>query len=592
MKRFNNARRTLRIALLALVGALTFGSCTKVDDTLGGNLIPDNQQMRAGYVTIDGRTKTIDGLNPRKYVETRLFKTDSVISSNISYGYFGAQINDTLGERTAGFLTQMVSYYTVPEGYFGYMPIFDSAQLLLSISSFGRDTLTEQHFAVYEILSNDYITKKEKNDTTFYLNFTPDESTVNTQKPLFRFTLGGEGKYPSTTTAVTMTPTDEGRDYIKRLMLQKEGEKYYNDYTIYTNDSLEYFLEEFPGLYIAPDPDPQYALTKQGSNTGTIYATSLEASGLSIYGRNRVEGDPSLIKDTVGMVFYFYDSYAPHGNVSVNSIQHDYAQISVPEVAFEEKDAQEPEAGAEDTREAVTQLRVEGLGGAITEMTFTHEFFARLEEVIAEENAKDGKNFRTLAFSQARMSIYFTGSSYDWSDLDPNPGDGSTGSPLLPLIEEMNAAPNRLGLYTNYKTLTPVSDYAYSYEQNYSTSLAYGGYVNRSRGCYVLNITGYLQQLWNSYIEVKEAAGAVYPSLPSKDEQGNIQAEDLAAFQAGYEAWKKAVNWDAVANRTVYIGPEAYSLYSNSFGVFQGASTDDETLDCPIRFNLAYNLIK
>ena len=594
MKRFNNARRTLRIALLALVGALTFGSCTKVDDTLGGNLIPDNQQMRAGYVTIDGRTKTIDGLNPRKYVETRLFKTDSVISSNISYGYFGAQINDTLGERTAGFLTQMVSYYTVPEGYFGYMPIFDSAQILLSISSFGRDTLTEQHFAVYEILSNDYITKKEKNDTTFYLNFTPDESTVNTQKPLFRFTLGGEGKYPSTTTAVTMTPTDEGRDYIKRLMLQKEGEKYYNDYTIYTNDSLEYFLEEFPGLYIAPDPDPQYALTKQGSNTGTIYATSLEASGLSIYGRNRVEGDPSLIKDTVGMVFYFYDSYAPHGNVSVNSIQHDYAQISVPEVAFEEKDAQEPEAeaGAEDTREAVTQLRVEGLGGAITEMTFTHEFFARLEEVIAEENAKDGKNFRTLAFSQARMSIYFTGSSYDWSDLDPNPGDGSTGSPLLPLIEEMNAAPNRLGLYTNYKTLTPVSDYAYSYEQNYSTSLAYGGYVNRSRGCYVLNITGYLQQLWNSYIEVKEAAGAVYPSLPSKDEQGNIQAEDLAAFQAGYEAWKKAVNWDAVANRTVYIGPEAYSLYSNSFGVFQGASTDDETLDCPIRFDLAYNLIK
>ena len=589
MKRFNNARRTLRIALLALVGALTFGSCTKVDDTLGGNLIPDNQQMRAGYVTIDGRTKTIDGLNPRKYVETRLFKTDSVISSNISYGYFGAQINDTLGERTAGFLTQMVSYYTVPEGYFGYMPIFDSAQILLSISSFGRDTLTEQHFAVYEILSNDYITKKEKNDTTFYLNFTPDESTVNTQKPLFRFTLGGEGKYPSTTTAVTMTPTDEGRDYIKRLMLQKEGEKYYNDYTIYTNDSLEYFLEEFPGLYIAPDPDPQYALTKQGSNTGTIYATSLEASGLSIYGRNRVEGDPSLIKDTVGMVFYFYDSYAPHGNVSVNSIQHDYAQISVPEVAFEEKDAQEPEAGAEDTREAVTQLRVEGLGGAITEMTFTHEFFARLEEVIAEENAKDGKNFRTLAFSQARMSIYFTGSSYDWSDLDPNPGDGSTGSPLLPLIEEMNAAPNRLGLYTNYKTLTPVSDYAYSYEQNYSTSLAYGGYVNRSRGCYVLNITGYLQQLWNSYIEVKEAAGAVYPTPPIE----GASQEELEAFEQAYETeWKGKIPWEDIRYRTVYIGPEAYSLYSNSFGVFQGASTDDETLDCPIRFNLAYNLIK
>ena len=93
MKRFNNPRRlSIRALALAFVGALTLGSCTKVDDTLGGNLIPDNQQMRAGFVTIDG-------LNPKKYVETRLFKTDSIVSSYISYGYFGAQMNDTLGER-------------------------------------------------------------------------------------------------------------------------------------------------------------------------------------------------------------------------------------------------------------------------------------------------------------------------------------------------------------------------------------------------------------------------------------------------------------------------------------------------------------
>ncbi len=576
MKRSYNARHcVLRLALFALSGVLTFGSCTKVDDTLGGNLIPDNQQMRAGYVTIDG-------LNPRKYVETRLFKTDSIVSSNLSYGYFGSQINDSLGLRTAGFLSQMVSYYAVPENYFGYMPIFDSAQILLSVTSFGKDTLTEQHFAVYEILSNDYITQKEKKDTTFYLGFTPDRSIYDQSKPLFRFTLGGEGKFPSTTTAVTMTPTDEGRSYIKRLMLQ-EG-KYKDDYTIYTNDSLKYFIEEFPGLYIAPDPG--FPLTQEGSNTGTIFATSLDASGLSIYGRNRVEGDPSLIKDTIGMVFYFYDSYATHGNVSVNSIHHDYSQISEPKVAFEVANAQEPAAGAQDSRQPVTQLRVEGLGGTITEMTLTHAFFAELEEVIAKENAKEGKDFRTLAFSQARMSIYFTGSSYDWSDLDPNPAPGGTGSPLIELIEEMNAAPSRLGLYTNYKTLTPVSDYAYTYEQNYSTTLAYGGNINRSRGCYVLNITGYLQQLWNSYIRAKEAAGVHYPDP-------TLQESDPAAFETAYESWEEGINWENVKNKTVYIGPEAYSLYTNSFGIFQGAPADTgEPLTAPIQFDLAYNLIK
>ena len=580
MKRFNNARRrTLRTLLLTLSGAWMLASCTKVDDTLGGNLIPDNQQMRAGYVTIDGSTKSIDGLNPRRYVETRLFQTDSIVGSNRSYGYFGTQINDSLGQRSAGFLSQMVSYYSVPQDYFGYMPIFDSAQLLLSISSFGSDTVTEQHFAVYEILSNDYITERGTSDTTFYLSFTPDASVYDKSRPLFRFTLGGEGKYPSTTTAVTMTPTDAGKEYVKRLMLQ-EG-KYKDDYTIYTNDSLQYFIEEFPGLYITPDPD--FPLTKEGSNTGTIFATSLDASGLSIYGRNRVKDDPSLIKDTIGMVFYFYDSYASHGNVSVNTIRHDYAQISVPELTFDAAtDAQEPAAGATDTRRPVTQLRVEGMGGAVTEMTFTPEFFACLEEAIAEENAREGKDFQTIAFSQARMSIYFSESSYDWSKLDPS---ANTTPSILKLIDEMNAAPSRLGLYSNYKSLTPVSDYAYSYEKNYSTTLSYGGYINRSRGCYVLNITGYLQQLWNSYIKAKQAAGAVYPA----PELAKTAPE---SFQEEYDAWKEAIDWSAINYRTVYIGPEAYSLFTNSFGILQGASTDEKSLECPIRFDLAYNLIK
>ena len=573
MKRFNNFRLSaIRNLIGAVLAVLALGSCTTVDDTLGGNLIPDNQQMRAGFISIDG-------LNPRKYVETRLFKTDSIVSSNISYGYFGSQLNDTLGERKAGFLSQMVSYYAVPEGYFGYMPIFDSAQLLLSITAFGADTLTEQHFAVYEILSNDYITNRESSDTTFYLGFRPDKQTVNTdEEPLFRFTLGGEGKYPSTTTAVTMTPTEAGKNYIMRLMLQ-EG-TYKDKYSIYSTDSLEYFIEEFPGLYITPDP--AYPVTKEGSNSGTIYATSLDASGLSIYGRNRVESDPSLIQDTIGMVLYFYDSYAEHGNVSVNTIQHDYSKISVAELAFNaETDAQEPASDEEDTRKPVTQFRVEGLGGTITEMTFTPGFFATLEEKIAEENAKDGKDFQTLAFSQARMSVYFTGSSYDWGEIDPNPGDGETGSPLMSLIKEMDAAPSRLGLYTNYKSLTPISDYAYTYEQNYSTTLAYGGYVNRSRGCYVINITGYLQQLWNNYIKAKKAAGVEYPDPADTD-----------SFDERYDAWEKAIDWDGISYRKVYIGPEAYSLYTNSFGVFQGASTDEKSLDCPIRFDLAYNLIK
>ena len=157
MKRFNNFRRMLLpVAALAAAIGLTLGGCTKVDDTLGGNLIPDNQQMRAGYVQLP----RADELNPKKYVETRLFQTDSIVSSNITYGYMGSMLNDTLGHRSAGFLSQMVNYYKVDSGYFGYMPIFDSAQILLKVTSFGRDSVTEQSFAVYEVVSNKYLTEK------------------------------------------------------------------------------------------------------------------------------------------------------------------------------------------------------------------------------------------------------------------------------------------------------------------------------------------------------------------------------------------------------------------------------------------------
>ena len=556
MKRFNNFRRMLLpVAALAAAIGLTLGGCTKVDDTLGGNLIPDNQQMRAGYVQLP----RADELNPKKYVETRLFQTDSIVSSNITYGYMGSMLNDTLGHRSAGFLSQMVNYYKVDSGYFGYMPIFDSAQILLKVTSFGRDSVTEQSFAVYEVVSNKYLTEKpvesgkSERDTTFYLNFDPvAEGVYNPDEPLFTFTLGGEGKYPSTTSAVTLEPTEAGKKYIRRLMLQ-EGE-YAGDYSIYSADSLKYWVEAFKGLYIAPNPEKP--LTEYGK--GTIFATELTYSGLSVYGRNRVKDDPSLIKDTIGMVYYFYKDGAEFGSVSVNNVKHDYEEATIARrINIEE---------ARETAENRPQnplVYVEGLGGVVSEMTFSPEFFAELEAEIAKGNA-DGKNFKTLAFSQVRMSIYFNDSDYEWEKI----ADGTAGD-ILRMTDQMNAYPARLGMYTNYKTLTPISDYAYIYEQNYGSSvtLAYNGKINRSRGCYVMDITGYMQQLWNSYMEAKADAGG---------EVANI-------------------DWDKVKNRSVYIGPEAYGLYTTSFGVLQGMPTQAGTAEpnnAPIRFSMAYNLIK
>lgn len=534
--------------VLAVVFLLTFGGCTTVDDTLGSNLVPENQQMRAGFTSFPSKA---DELNPKKLVETRLFQTDSIIGSNITYGYMGSMLDDTLGLRSVGFLSQYINFYKVDEGYFGYRPIFDSAQIMLSIKSYGGDTTTAQRFAVYEITSNEYLTEKPispgktKRDTVFYLNFNPETANPNKTSilgdKLFTFELGNTTG-PATKT-VTMTPTPAGKQYIRRLMLQ-EG-KYKDDYSIYSPDSTAQWVDEFKGLYIRPDAEQ----TTPGQ--GAIYSTKLDASGLAVYGRNRVEADPSLIKDTIGMVYFFYDSYAKHGNVSVNTVRHDYslatsaAQINIADAV--ETNSDRPEN---------PRAYVAGLGGVTTELSFTKAFFEELEGIL---NDPKNDGFNTLAFSQARISIYFPGSDYDWSKIDP-----STAGKL---IDAMIDAPNRLGLYTDYKRLAPIADYAYVYEQTYSTTLAYGGYINRSRGSYVMDITGYMQGLWNSY--EKEAKAA--------------KAED------------RAVDLSKVKNRSIYLAPDAYNLFTPAFAVLQGQTTGETTTtlnNAPIRIDLAYNMLK
>lgn len=95
--------------------------------------------------------------------------------------------------------------------------------------------------------------------------------------------------------------------------------------TRFTAPTLKYWVEAFKGLYIAPNPEKP--LTEYGK--GTIFATELTYSGLSVYGRNRVKDDPSLIKDTIGMVYYFYEDGAKFGNVSVNNVKHDYEEATI-----------------------------------------------------------------------------------------------------------------------------------------------------------------------------------------------------------------------------------------------------------------------
>ncbi|MCM1300967.1 MAG: DUF4270 domain-containing protein [Alistipes senegalensis] len=550
------------VALFGLLAALFAAGCTTKDDTLGANLIPDNQQLKAGYAVFQWDTDPVTGekipnLNPKKYVETRLYQTDSIVSSNLTQGYLGAAYNDTVGLRTAGFLSQFTNYYLVDEGYFGYKPIFDSAQILLSVSAYGRDTMTEQKFYVYEIESNAYLTEKPlsagktERDSVFYVNFDPENAATDAGKKnilgqrLFEFTLGGDNG-PSKT-AVTMTPTDDGKEFIKRLMLQSGERK--GDYSIYDVENLSEWFKEFKGLYIRPAEAEQLKVPAQSK--GSVYTLDLSASGFAVYGRNRVEEDPSLIKDTIGMVYYFYVSDLDEGNVSVNTVRHDYtgSEINLDEARAYNSDGT---PNPIENRPPKSRVYVEGMGGVTTEIAFTQEFFDDLQKLIDKENAESKKDFTTLAFTQVQMEIYFPdGGRYDWSwDTDIDAVEG--------LIARMNVAPSRLGMYTDYGKKTNIPDYAYLYESYYDTSLAYGGYVNRSHGCYRMDITSHVQEMWNQYM-------------------------------------KNGKKLDEVPLRRIYLGPEATDFFTTDFTELQGQPDENGSggeSQAPIRFKIAYNLIK
>lgn len=536
MMKSNRFRRILSAAAIVLAGAALATGCTTVDDSLGANLVPDNQQMRAGWTAFPRK----DEPNPKRYVETRLFQTDSICSSNISYGYMGSQRDDTLGVRSAGFLTQYLYYTTVGDGAFGERPIFDSAQLLLSISGYGTDTVTSQLYHIYEITKDPFST-----DTIFYLDFDP-APYVDTE-PLFSFTFPDDTATGPAATAVTLEHTPKGREFIDRLLLQSG--KYAGDYSVYTTtDSLAQWVEEFKGLYIRPAAD------QSQNGKGGIYALDLSGSGLAVYGRTRVAEDPSLVKDTVSLLYIFKDTdFSPTcGNNSINTLARDYAQGSQIDPAALRKPGTEIPAS---DRLFDDRVIVEGMGGIVTGITFTQDFFDALEQEIAAAN-EEGYAFSTLAFSQVCMSIYFSDSDYEWEHT-------MLGNPDR-LVGQMNAAPERIGLYTDFMTLKAVSDYDYYKEKVYDLDLNYDGYINRSRGCYTFDITGHVQQLWNSYLAEREAAG---------QEGRDIDIEN-------------------VAGRTIYAAPGAYDLFTSRYTVLQGMTDDAQTNNAPIRFEMTYNLLK
>ena len=113
MRDFSNRLRHIASLLVTFVAALFLGGCTMTEDnTLGSNIMPEGQIMTMRHLTFRG--SKIISYNPeteknevtdtgKEFLETRLYRTDSLLSSNLKKGYMGVRRSDIFGVRSAGF---------------------------------------------------------------------------------------------------------------------------------------------------------------------------------------------------------------------------------------------------------------------------------------------------------------------------------------------------------------------------------------------------------------------------------------------------------------------------------------------------------
>ena len=203
------------------------------------------------------------------------------------------------------------------------------------------------------------------------------------------------------------------------------------------------------------------------------------------------------------------------------------------------------------------------MGGIATELLLGEEFITQIEEILSTELDPNNIPYNSIAFNQATLSIYDRDVSYD---VESGVVDWTSFYPTDEFIDRMDNSIERLGLYSIYKgkSVAGIPDYDYVTESSYGTTLNYNGFLNRSKGCYVMDISMYLQRVWNKYIELKE------------------KSPEASTAEIMKEMNQKLFS--------IYLAPEAYSLNTFKYSVMQGM--DDGVNTAPIKLDITYTLIK
>lgn len=281
MKTHHSIART-GIALMIGILVLAFSSCKKSPETIGNNLISENNYI---YVC---HTDTVAVLC-HSYL-------DSVATGNVTNALIGAMKDPVFGTTEAGFYTQFRP--SVAGQSFGNNPVVDSLVLQLYIAGYYGDTTTLQTAHVYEL--NDTLSIQET-----YYNYSEVSTDVVDH-------AGGYQFYPHPTVKCNLVGNDTVTQPIIRIPLSQELGNYLVglDTTAYSRPDL--FKEYFKGLYVTCDP------VGQGGAISYINLTNNSFSMLQLYYHDASTPDKAMR----------YSFFVTSSDAYFNHFDHDYSQGS------------------------------------------------------------------------------------------------------------------------------------------------------------------------------------------------------------------------------------------------------------------------
>jgi hypothetical protein len=281
---------------LAWIGTLVlaFASCKKSPETIGNNLISDNN-----YIGVYHTDTT-------KIICHSYF--DSIATSHATSALLGATKDPVFGQTEAGFYTQFRP--SVAGQSFGNNPVMDSLVLQLCISGYYGDTTLMQTVHAYVLTDSLMV------DSTYYrYSSVATENIDHANSHHF---------CPHPRTKVHIIGTDTVTQPVIRVPLSQELGNYLMtlDTTAYSRPDL--FKQHFKGLYLTCEPVSMNGAISYINLTNNTYSL------LQLYYHDAATPDKPMR----------YNFYVTSSDAYFNHFDHDYSQGS-PEFVSQLIDEQE-----------------------------------------------------------------------------------------------------------------------------------------------------------------------------------------------------------------------------------------------------------